>query len=93
MPALRCARKTWIAVEAGGRIVARTRPHRAAARAYADGAAAMTTIDRLHAQKQQVLDRLQDDDLGANERAELEAVLAKVNTALSLLADDRGSAP
>ena len=53
----------------------------------------MTTIDRLHAQKQQVLDRLQDDDIGANERAELEAVLAKVNTALSLLADDRGSEP
>jgi len=45
----------------------------------------MTTIDRLLAQKQQVLDRLQDDDVGANERAELEAVLAKVNTALSLL--------
>ena len=32
-------------------------------------------------------------DLGANERAELEAILAKVNTALSLLADDRGSGP
>jgi hypothetical protein len=46
----------------------------------------MTTIDRLLAQKQQVLDRLQDADVGANERAELEAVLAKVNTALSLLA-------
>jgi hypothetical protein len=90
---LRCARKTWIAVEEGGGIVARTRPRRTAARAYADGAAAMTAVDRLHAQKQQVLDRLRDDDLGANERAELEAVLAKVNTALSLLADDRGSEP
>ena len=53
----------------------------------------MTTIDRLLAQKQQVLDRLQDDDLGANERAELEAILAKVNTALSLLADDTGGGP
>ena len=53
----------------------------------------MTTIDRLHAQKQHVLDRLQDADLGADERAELEAILAKVNTALSLLADDRGSGP
>jgi hypothetical protein len=51
----------------------------------------MTTIDRLLAQKQQVLDRLQDDDVGANERAELEAVLAKVNTALSLLGDDASS--
>jgi hypothetical protein len=53
----------------------------------------MTTIDRLLAQKQQVLDRLQHDDVGASERAELEAVLAKVNTALSLLADDTGSGP
>jgi hypothetical protein len=48
----------------------------------------MTTIDRLLAQKQQVLDRLQNDDVGPNERAELETILAKVNTALSLLEPD-----
>lgn len=48
----------------------------------------MTTIDRLLAQKQQVLDRLQNDDVGPNERVELEMVLAKVNTALSLLEPD-----
>jgi hypothetical protein len=53
----------------------------------------MTTIDRLLAQKKHVLDRLKDDDVGANERAELEVVLAKVNTALSLLADGTGSEP
>jgi hypothetical protein len=53
----------------------------------------MTAVDRLLVQKQQVLERLQEDDVGANERAELEAVLAKVNTALSLLAVDRGSEP
>jgi hypothetical protein len=48
----------------------------------------MTTIDKLFAQKQQVLDRLQNSDVGPNERAELEAILAKVNTALSLLEPD-----
>ena len=61
--------------------------HRAT-RARAGGASSMTTIDRLLAQKQQVLDRLQNDDVGPNERVELETVLAKVNTALSLLEPD-----
>jgi hypothetical protein len=93
VPALRRERKTWLAAEDGGGIVARTRPIRTRARAYADGASAMTTIDRLLAQKKHVLDRLKDDDVGANERAELEVVLAKVNTALSLLADGTGSEP
>jgi hypothetical protein len=52
----------------------------------------MTTIDRLLAQKQRVLDRLQHHDVGPGERAELETVLAKVNTALNLLepGDPRG---
>ena len=48
----------------------------------------MTTIDKLVAQKQQVLDRLQSDEVGPNERAELETILAKVNTALILLEPD-----
>jgi hypothetical protein len=49
----------------------------------------MTTIDKLVAQKRQVLDRLQDADVGPNERAELETILAKVNTALNLLEPDQ----
>jgi hypothetical protein len=51
----------------------------------------MTAIAKLLAHKQQLVERLQDDDIGPNERAELEAVLAKINTALSLLDGDEAS--
>lgn len=46
----------------------------------------MTTIARLLAQKQQVLESL-DDNPGPNERDELERLLQKINSALSLLED------
>jgi hypothetical protein len=48
----------------------------------------MTTAAKLLAQKQQLLERLQEDP-GPNERAELERMLEQINTALNLL-DDTG---
>jgi hypothetical protein len=88
VPALRRTGEVGLAVAGCGSRAGRSKARRRADRARADWASAMTTIDRLLAQKQQVLDRLQDEDLGPNERAELETVLAKVNTALSLLEPD-----
>jgi hypothetical protein len=46
------------------------------------------TVRRLLAQKQELLQRLEQTP-GPNERAEIEQLLAKINTALSLL-DDAG---
>jgi hypothetical protein len=46
------------------------------------------TVIRLLAQKQELLQRLEQNP-GPNERAEIEQLLAKINTALSLL-DDAG---
>lgn len=51
----------------------------------------MTTIARLLTQKQQVLESLNDNP-GPNERDELERLLQKINTALSLLEDGEGEA-
>lgn len=51
----------------------------------------MTTIARLLAQKQQLLESL-DDNPGPNERDELERLLQKINTALSQLEDEAGEA-
>ena len=48
----------------------------------------MKTVPTLLAQKQQLLDRLQEDP-GPHERDEIERLLAKIDTALSLL-DERG---
>jgi hypothetical protein len=44
----------------------------------------MTTAAKLLAQKQQLLERLQDDP-GPNERAEIERLLEQIDTALNLL--------
>ena len=44
----------------------------------------MTTVAKLLAQKQQLLERLEHDP-GPNERAEIERVLQQVNAALNLL--------
>jgi hypothetical protein len=44
----------------------------------------MTTLSSLRARKQQLLDRLRDDS-GANQRAEVERLLAHVAAALDLL--------
>ncbi|MGY3615339.1 hypothetical protein [Bradyrhizobium sp. USDA 10063] len=49
----------------------------------------MTTAAKLLAQKQQLLERLQEDP-GPNERAEIERLLEQIDTALNLL-DDAGS--
>jgi hypothetical protein len=48
----------------------------------------MTTVAKLLARKQQLLDRLQENP-GANERDEIERVLAQIDTALDLL-DETG---
>jgi hypothetical protein len=47
-----------------------------------------TTMARLIAQKQELLERLEQNP-GANERAEIEQLLTKIDEALSLL-DDAG---
>jgi hypothetical protein len=48
----------------------------------------MTTAAKLLAQKQQLLERLQDDP-GPNERAGIEQLLEQIDTALNLL-DEAG---
>jgi hypothetical protein len=48
----------------------------------------MTTLARLLARKQEVIDRLQGDP-GTHEREELERLLEKINTALSFLDEAR----
>jgi hypothetical protein len=48
----------------------------------------MTTVAKLLAQKQQLLERLEQDP-GPNERAEIERLLEQVNAALNLL-DEAG---
>jgi hypothetical protein len=48
----------------------------------------MTTLVRLLAQKQQLLERLQEDP-GLHERAEIERVLEEIDQALNLL-DEAG---
>jgi hypothetical protein len=45
-----------------------------------------TTMAKLVAQKQELLGRLEQNP-GPNERAEIEELLAKINTALELLSD------
>lgn len=44
----------------------------------------MSTIEKLFAQKQQLMEQLASDP-GPNEREQLERLLAKIETALSLL--------
>jgi hypothetical protein len=48
----------------------------------------MTTVAKLLARKQQLLERLQESP-GANERDEIERLLAQIDTALNLL-DEAG---
>jgi hypothetical protein len=45
----------------------------------------MTTLANLLAQKQQLTDRLQQENLGPQERKEIERLLDKIDTALSFL--------
>ncbi|WP_201449804.1 hypothetical protein [Bradyrhizobium sp. Ai1a-2] len=47
----------------------------------------MTTAAKLLAQKQQLLERLQEDP-GPNERSEIERLLEQIDTALNLLDED-----
>lgn len=46
-----------------------------------------TTVAELLAQKRELLDRLEQNP-GPNERAEIEAMLEKIDTALDMLDDD-----
>jgi hypothetical protein len=48
-----------------------------------------TTMAKLLVNKEELLKRLEQDDLGPNERAEIEKILMKINIALNLL-DDAG---
>lgn len=52
----------------------------------------MSTVARLHARKQALLDRLESDP-GPNEREEIERLLAQIETALSLLEPVNATAP
>ncbi|WP_187435672.1 hypothetical protein [Bradyrhizobium hipponense] len=47
----------------------------------------MPTVAKLLAQKQQLMEQL-ENDLGPNEREEIGRILAKIETALSLLDSD-----
>jgi hypothetical protein len=53
----------------------------------------MTTIANLLARKQQLLERLQETNLGEHERAEIKRLMAQVDTALGLLDKAGPSAP
>ena len=44
----------------------------------------MTTFAKLLARKQQLVQRLQQEDLGPHERDEIERLLAEIDTALDL---------
>ena len=52
----------------------------------------MSTVAKLLAQKQSLMAQL-EDELGPNEREELERLLAKVETALSWLEPDDAAGP
>ena len=45
----------------------------------------MTTVAKLLARKQQLLQRLQEDDLGPHERDEIERLLSEMDKALNSL--------
>lgn len=52
----------------------------------------MTTVANLLAQKQKLLERLEEDP-GPNEREEIERLLEQIDTALNLLEEAGPSAP
>ena len=45
----------------------------------------MTTLDKLLAQKQELIERLQQEDIGPEERDEIERLLERIEVALDLL--------
>jgi len=49
----------------------------------------MTTFAKLLARKQQLVERLQQEDLGPHERDEIERLLAEIDTALDLFDETR----
>ena len=51
----------------------------------------MVTVEELLARKQLVQERLQEADLGPNERDQIERLLAQIDTALNLI-EERGPA-
>ena len=46
---------------------------------------AMTTAAKLLGRKQQLIERLHEDDLGPHERDEIERLIKEIDTALNLL--------
>lgn len=51
----------------------------------------MVTVEELLARKQLLLERLQEADLGPNEREQIERLLAQIDTALNLI-EEQGPA-
>jgi hypothetical protein len=49
------------------------------------GVIQMTTLGKLLAQKQELIDRLQEDEIGPEERDEIERLLEKIEAALDSL--------
>jgi hypothetical protein len=49
------------------------------------GVIQMTTLDKLLAQKQELIERLQQEDIGPEERDEIERLLERIEVALDLL--------
>src|ERR1700732_3136153 len=49
------------------------------------GVIQMTTLDKLLAQKQELMERLQQEDIGPEERDEIERLLERIEVALDLL--------
>ena len=49
----------------------------------------MVTVEELLARKQLLLERLQEADLGPNERDQIERLLAQIDTALNLIEEQR----
>jgi hypothetical protein len=53
----------------------------------------MTTLAKLLAQKQELIAQLQQEDIGPEERDEIERLLEKIEAALDLLDEAGPSAP
>lgn len=52
----------------------------------------MSTVANLHAQKERLMEQIESDP-GPNERAEIERLLSKIETALSLLEPRKAASP
>ena len=51
----------------------------------------MSTVEKLLARKQRLLERLHEDDPGPHERDEIERLLAEIDSALNLIEETAGA--